>query len=159
MDLYKVETNLATGDIEGAQPNVNKFKSTRATNDPLNPNYNLSKVDVRPVTPPKFIRDNMQVDDIDKAKPRENAQNKIVTREALKTDDIDGTKSKPRHVARKTEYSAMNYDDVTKKTQKSMRCSNPLDPVYTIQDENGKTYEVGKVDGAKPAQMPDAPKE
>ena len=59
MDLYKVETNLATGDIEGAQPNVNKFKSTRATNDPLNPNYNLSKVEVRPVTPPKFIRDNM----------------------------------------------------------------------------------------------------
>ena len=124
---------------------MNKFKSTRVGNDPLNPNYNLSKVEMRPVTPPKFIRDQMVVDDIEKAKPKENAQNKIKTREALKTDDIDGTKSKPRHQARtnNADYSAMNYDDVTKKVQKSMRCSNPLDPVYTIADENGKPCEIG----------------
>ena len=40
-----------------------------------------------------------------------------------------------------------------------MRCSNPLDPVYTIADENGKTCDIGQVDGSKPAKMPDAPKE
>ena len=73
MDLFKKETNLATDDIEGAAPCCNRFKSTRSGNDPLNPVYTLSKVEVRPATPPKFIRDSMLVDDIDKAKPKENA--------------------------------------------------------------------------------------
>ena len=45
MNLYKAETNLATNDIEGANPQCNRFKSTRTTNDPLNPTYNLSKVE------------------------------------------------------------------------------------------------------------------
>ena len=40
-----------------------------------------------------------------------------------------------------------------------MRCSNPLDPVYDHIDENGKRIEIGFVEGAKPAKMPDAPKE
>ena len=30
--------------------------------------------------------------------------------------------------------------------------------MYTIQDENGKTYTVGMVEGSKPAKAPDAPK-
>ena len=44
--------------------------------------------------------DAMLVDDIDRAKPKENAQAKIVTRETMKLDDIEGTKAKPRHQAR-----------------------------------------------------------
>ena len=63
----------------------------------MNPSYNLSKVEQRPSTPPKFIRDSMAVDDIDRAKPKENVQAKIKTRETMKLDDIEGTKSKPRH--------------------------------------------------------------
>ena len=39
-----------------------------------------------------------------------------------------------------------------------MRCSNPLDPVYTIADEKG-SCEVGQVAGSKPAKMPDPPKD
>jgi len=159
MNLYKVETNLNTQDIGGAQPQVNKFKSTRIGNDPLNPNYKLSEVEQRPSTPPRFIRDQMTVDDIDKAKPKENAQSKLKTRETMRTDDIPGTKSIPRHQARKAEFSALDYSDVTKKARVSQRCSNPLDPTYTIADEDGKPCEIGKVDGAKPAAMPDKPRE
>ena len=48
---------------------------------------------------------------------------------------------------------------MTKIERKSKRCSNPLDPSYTITDENGKVCEIGVVDGSKPAKMPDAPKE
>ena len=66
-------------------------------NDPLNPTYKLSEVEHRPATPPRFIRDQMTVDDIDRAKPKENAQNKLKTRETMRTDDIPGTKSIPRH--------------------------------------------------------------
>ena len=67
--LYKEETNLKTNDIGGAAPQIVKFQSTRQGNDPLNPVYNLSKVEMRPVTPPKFIRDAMEIDDIDKSRP------------------------------------------------------------------------------------------
>ena len=79
----------------------------------------------------------------------------------MKLDDIPGTKSKPRHQARErtTGFSAFDYSDVTKKPQVSMRCSNPLDPCYDHIDENGNKCEIGYVDGAKPAKMPDAPKE
>ena len=45
----------------------------------------------------------------------------------------------------------MDYSDVTKKAVVSTRCSNPLDPVYTVYDEAGKTCEIGAVDGARPA--------
>ena len=160
MDLYKAETNLATQDIEGAQPQCNRFKSTRNGNDPLNPTYKLSQVEYRQPTPPKFIRDQMQIDDIEKAKPKENAHTKIKTRETMKIDDIEGTKAKARHQARqRTSFDAMNYSDVTSNKMRSTRCTNPLDPTYTIGDKEGNTYEVGKVDGASPARMPDAPKE
>ena len=47
---------------------------------------------------------------------------------------------KPRNNA--AGYSAFDYSDVTKKPVVSMRCSNPLDPVYTIADENG-SCEIG----------------
>ena len=53
----------------------------------------------------------------------------------------------------------MNYNDVTSNIVKSTRCTNPLDPTYTIGDKEGKTYEVGKVEGATPARMPDPPKD
>ena len=48
---------------------------------------------------------------------------------------------------------------MTKIERKSKRCSNPLDPTYTVIDENGKGYEVGKVEGSAPARMPDPPKD
>ena len=43
--------------------------------------------------------------------------------------------------------------------RKSKRCSNPLDPTYTVMDEDGKRTEIGGVDGSKPAKMPDPPKD
>lgn len=48
---------------------------------------------------------------------------------------------------------------MTKIERKSKRCSNPLDPTYTVADEGGKTCEIGTVFGSKPAKMPTAPKQ
>ena len=72
MGLHKNETNLTTGDVHGAQPDATKFKTKRIGNDPLNPTYNLSKVAVRPTTPPRFIRDAMGVTDIEGTRPKPN---------------------------------------------------------------------------------------
>ena len=86
--LYKDETNLKTQDISGAAPQIVKFQSKRQGNDPLNPSYKLSHVEVRPATPPKFIRDAMCISDIDKSKPRPDAMAGRPTRDVMKIDDI-----------------------------------------------------------------------
>jgi len=74
-----------------------KFTTTRTGGDPLNPTYKLSVVEKRPITPPRFIRDQMEIDDIDGARPRKDKLANIETRETMKIEDIEGTKAKPRH--------------------------------------------------------------
>ena len=159
--LYKQETNLLTSDIQGAAPQIVKFQSKRQGNDPLNPQYNLSKVEVRPATPPKFIRDAMAIDDIDKSRPKADVMAGRATREVMKIDDIEGTRALPRHRPRQNSngFTTYDYTDVTKIERKSKRCSNPLDPTYTITDESGQHVEIGAVAGSKPARMPDPPKD
>jgi hypothetical protein len=43
--------------------------------------------------------------------------------------------------------------------RKSKRCSNPLDPTYTVIDDSGKGYEIGRVEGSIPARLPEPPKD
>ena len=159
--LYKKETNLLTADIHGAAPQIVKFQSKRQGNDPLNPSYKLSHVEVRPVTPPRFIRDQMAVDDIDKTKPKTDAMAGRATRDVMKLDDIAGTRAQARHRPRQNSggYNPYDFSDVTKIERKSKRCSNPLDPTYTVMDDDNKAIEIGSVAGSKPARMPEPPKE
>lgn len=70
LGLNKPEYGLTNSDIEGSKPNCVKFKSTRMGFDPLSPSYNLSVVEQRPITPPKFMRDNIDHDDIEGSKPK-----------------------------------------------------------------------------------------
>jgi hypothetical protein len=55
---------------------------------------------MRPITPPKFIRDQMDVSDIAGAKPKRDWHDKAKTKESNKIDDIPGTKALPRHSPR-----------------------------------------------------------
>ena len=152
---------MRADDIGGAAPQIVKFQSKRQANDPLNPVYNLSKVETRPATPPKFIRDAMVIDDIDKSRPKADAMAGRATRDVMKLDDIEGTRAQARHKPRANSggFTTYDYTDVTKIERKSKRCSNPLDPTYTVIDENGKGYDIGKVDGSAPARMPEPPKD
>lgn len=114
--LYKEETNLKTNDILGAQPQIVKFQSKRQGNDPLNPTYSLAQVEVRPATPPRFIRDAMSIDDIDKAKPKQDLMQARNTKDVLKVDDIEGTRARLRHKPRGNAggYTSYDYTDVTR---------------------------------------------
>lgn len=161
MGLYKNETNLTTNDIGGAAPQIVKFQSKRQGNDPLNPSYNLSKVEVRQATPPKFIRDSMGIDDIERSKPKADTMAGRATRDVMRLDDIAGTRAQQRHKPRQNSggYTAYDYNDITKQERKSKRCSNPLDPTYQVMDDNNKATSIGVVDGSKPARMPDPPKD
>lgn len=91
---------MATSDIHGAAPQIVKFQSKRQGNDPLNPQYNIPQVEVRPATPPKFIRDAMNIDDIDRCRPRADVMAGRKTRDPMRLDDIQGTKAEQRHKPR-----------------------------------------------------------
>ena len=55
---------------------------------------------MRPATPPKFIRDAMNIDDIDKTRPKADTMKGRVTRDVMKVDDIAGTRAQQRHKPR-----------------------------------------------------------
>jgi hypothetical protein len=57
IELNKPEYNLTNADIEKSKPQCQRFFTSRQPSNPLNPEYKLSKVEYREVTPPKFIRD------------------------------------------------------------------------------------------------------
>ena len=86
--LYKPEYGLNTQDIEGSQPNIVKFKTQRIGTNPLNPTYNVSQVEKRPITPPRYIRDSISIDDIDGAKPKKVPVYEV--RNVIQVDDIQG---------------------------------------------------------------------
>lgn len=98
--LNKPQANLNVRDIEGASPKCVQFTTNRASTNPLNPTYSLAKVEMRPITPPKFIRDQMDVSDIPGAKPKRDWHDKAKTKESNKIDDIPGTKAHQRHSPR-----------------------------------------------------------
>lgn len=104
----------------------------------------------------------MSVDDIEKAKPKENKQAKIATRDIMKINDIDGTSAKQHNYVRERSPNFDNYDyrDVTAQMRASNRCTNPLDPTYKWSgvDKGVEFTEIGEVEGSKPMKLPDAPK-
>ncbi len=150
--LNKPENNLGNRDIEQSVPKCAKFNTKRIGGDPMNPKYKLQSYEERPITPPRFMRDTLHHDDIDGSKPKKATFSNIQTREVNKIDDIEGTKAKFRHQERvnSNNYSSFDYSDITKDKFMTKRQTNPLQPSYVGQDENGKQIEYGVVEGSKP---------
>jgi len=44
----------------------------RSGTNPLNPQYKIPEVEKRPFTPPRYLRDQMEIDDIDGARPKKS---------------------------------------------------------------------------------------
>ena len=151
LGLNKPEYNLSNDDLPKSKPQFQKFQTKRAVN-PLNPQYELPKTEMVPPDEPKFIRDNIANDDIDGAKPRKAKYFK--TRETMKVDDIAGTKPKPAP-KRSTSFNSFDYSDVTKNFFVSKRTTNPLNPSYFHQTNEGQVEEIGNIDGSKPKNAPE----
>ena len=75
-------------------------------------------MEYRPPTPPKFVRDQIDNNDIDGARPKKPKY--YETRDILSVNDIEGTKAKKTYV-RQTAYDSQNYNDITKERFKSSR--------------------------------------
>lgn len=148
--LNKPYYSLMTGDIEKACPRKAEFVTSRTPSNPLQPVYNLASFEVRPVTPPKFIRDNISNDDIEGAKPEKYF--KWLQRDNIQVKDIEGAKPKPERFLVKP--NLMDPKDINKsESAVSNRVTNPLNPEYFVRNEEGKVSPYGFVEGSKPRKL------
>ena len=122
---------MSVKDIQGASPAIQRSlpHSERHTN-PLNPQYSLpSYHDPTPIPVPKFIRDNINYDDVPGVHSKSYKSDKP-PRDIMKTDDING--ASPKHLIkgymgnRNLDVSDINKDGIFK----TKRETNPLVPDY-----------------------------
>lgn len=139
--------NLKNDDIKGAQPQINKFISTR-TGNPLVPEYKLPSAVLKVSTPPKFIRDSISITvklfqfnhfilikDIEGARPK--PYNMYKMRKNIFYEEVEGSKPKKLFIP-KDQINIMDVKDINEYLQfKTSRVTNPLNPVYIVPDEEG----------------------
>jgi hypothetical protein len=60
-EINKISNNLRNEDIKGTKPQINKFHTNRKSTNPLTPEYVLPYAEIKIASPPKFIRDNINI--------------------------------------------------------------------------------------------------
>jgi hypothetical protein len=149
--LNKPQRSLTNNDIPGTKAKPYTFKTTRCV-DPNDPCYKLPTVDARPPSPPRFSRDQINVQDIDGAWPKPHRH--FEPRDNITTTDIEGAQAgwKPRHKRRSNENTALrntlSVNDIVQEGFRTTRVVDPLQPSHRI---HGRVHEDG------PKQRPKAP--
>ena len=145
--LKKPFFSLMTSDIDQAQPNAMGFRTSRFGHNPLNPNYNLPSFTRPPATPPKFLRDTLDLSDLNQKFPRLNRHE----HDPLLISDIPGTKTKERGILTKPNFHCPRDINLGEEEVKGRNSgTNPLMPVYQVRDEDGNLINIGEIDGNKP---------
>lgn len=138
--LNKPEYNLSNADLEFSSASTlrlgiarcSKHKKPEVPLNPLEPKYNLPKVEALEPPVPKFIRDNIQINDIQGSFPKKYY--KWETRKGFFDMNIEGSHpKKPKLRDPNTKYDYINYNDVTQDKFKTRRHVNPLDPIYEVK--------------------------
>ncbi|GMI02962.1 hypothetical protein TrLO_g8767 [Triparma laevis f. longispina] len=133
-----IDYTLKHDDIEGSRPRGATHKQARSNNpvDPLMPNYKLPSYELPPDPTPKFLRDSLNVGDIDGT--RSKPLYRFPTRENVSVIDIEGAQAgwKPRHKRVQKEGKARDLMEVAdinmQGVKKTQRCTDPLRPVHFI---------------------------
>ena len=149
--LNKPEYNLTNKDIEKSSPQMNHLKTKRCTN-PLEPKYNLPKVEEYPPEIPKFIRDSIDIKDISGARPQKYFQWKTRETFPLNNHGIEGSKTKETYVRKNLgsiKYHYIDYSELTVDIFKTKRNTNPLDPIYGFK-KNEEIFKYGPIEKSKP---------
>ena len=149
--LNKPEYNLTNKDIEKSSPQLNHLKTKRCTN-PLEPQYNLPKVEDYPPEIPKFIRDSIDIKDISGARPQKYFQWKTRETFPINNHGIEGSKTKETYVRKNLgniKYHYIDYSDLTRDIFKTKRNTNPLDPIYGFK-KNDEIFKYGPIEKSKP---------
>ena len=149
--LNKPEYNLTNKDIEKSYPQMNHLKTKRCTN-PLEPKYNLPKVEEYPPEIPKFIRNSIDIKDIYGARPQKYFQWKTRETFPINNHGIEGSKTKETYVRKNLgslKYHYIDYGDLTRDIFKTKRNTNPLDPIYSFK-KNEEIFKYGPIEKSKP---------
>lgn len=147
----KEEFNIKNSDIEFSMPNCVKIKTNRRVN-PLEPKYQLPQSENYPPEIPKFIRDNIQVNDIAGTQCKK-IMSKWQGRSSLKNDDIEKCSPRKPYLRQNISpyvYNFIDYNDVTRDEFKTGRMTNPLEPMYRLGYVTGEKVKIGPIDGNKP---------
>jgi len=143
--LEKVYYALRNDDIVGAKPQCHKFVTARTPINPLNPEYKLPQVEIRLATPPKFVRDNIDIKDIDGARPNPYTKYNI-QRKTNNVTDIDGARPKKEWLPQ-GKQSTLDVRDINYFWEfHTKRHTDPLSPRYKVVNDENKLVEYGQVD-------------
>ena len=134
-NINKISFNLTNDDIEFSKPQCVKNASTRHTN-PLQPKYIIKNPEILPITPSKFMRNTLEINDIKGTRPKKIGSDKNLFKEPIKKDIIKDSWPKKPYL-RKTKYEYLDYRDVTTKNL-NYRNTNPLSPIYNWSYVNDK---------------------
>ena len=145
-NINKISFNLTNNDIEFSKPQCVKNTTTRHTN-PLEPKYIMKTPEILPMTPPKFIRDVMEINDIMGCRPKKIGNEKNLFKEPIIKDVIKDSWPKKPYL-RKSKYEYLDYRDVTNQTI-NHRNTNPLRPIYNWSYVDDKKC-FGPIDGNSP---------
>jgi hypothetical protein len=124
-------------DMEFTKPRGHHvFQNNRHLN-PLNPEYQLpSPNKENPIPIPKFIRNSIDISDINGAHPKLNKfyfdQKQDIMNKYSKETDVDYLSFKKNYKGNKDDYNYLDYRDVYKKRPFSNRKTDPLNPIYKI---------------------------
>ena len=130
--LNKPSFGYTNTDIQGSQAKPYTFKTSRCV-DPNDPAYQLASVEVKPPTPPRFLRDQINVGDIEGAGPKPPRH--FEARDNMTTEDIPGAQAGwvPRHKRRTGPVrNSLDCSDIMKEGFRTTRSTNPLDPVHNV---------------------------
>ena len=163
--INKPNYNLSNKDIKGSIPQGHHvFQNERHLN-PLCPDYKLPTFKQKEVEEYKnrFIRDNIDVSDIEGASPKKylkwSKRDNINIYNEKNDDDY-----KFRNQQKKGDiYDYLDYRDVYSKQKIEekpklnmhneviqKRHTNPLDPVYHLSYRGGEKYTIGEIEKSKP---------
>jgi len=130
---------LHVDDIDGAKAKYrDRFFDTKRNVDPLQPEYKLPSYKVEPLAPPKFVKDAMNIDDIEGTRTKQKKF--TIQRDTMNVDDIEGARSgwKPRHIQARVDAQPRDVLFTTenlknKKFQDiTTRRTDPNSPQYNI---------------------------
>lgn len=135
--------SLRVDDIDGAQAKIrDKMLLTNRHINPMVPEYKLPKHSAAANVEPKFLRDTLNISDIDKAKP--STPRIFDMRDPISVQDIVGAQAnwRPRHAEARLKadpYDIMSIAEVSRNTHRyvdrTKRSSDPLDPRYNIHGD------------------------
>lgn len=100
----------------------------------------------------KFRRDGLAIDDIDGARSRQHVNHTKMEKQTMNVLDIEGAKPSPTTRTRRasSQFDSFNYSDVYAPNWSTSRRGDPQNPNYLVFDDNGKSYQIGEIEGNKP---------